>query len=73
MGGQVRTQQALVKKEVEPKLALLSVTGRTDKAQCYTSILDDRLKKLYIILDLSEVSQIFQIFHACGLASVLRK
>lgn len=44
------------KKEVEPKLTLLNVTGKAVKAQSYTSILDDRLKILCIILDLSEVS-----------------
>lgn len=73
MGGQIRTQQALGKIEVEAKLAFLNITGRAVKAQSYTSILDGRLKKIYIILDLSEASLIFQILHACGLASVLKK
>lgn len=50
VGGQVRKQPALGKKEIEPKLALLSVTGRVVKAQSYTSILDDRLKKLTVFL-----------------------
>lgn len=46
MGRQVRTQQALgKKKDVEAKLALLNVTERAVKAQSYSSILDDWLKK----------------------------
>lgn len=48
-----KRQWALGGKEVEPKIALLNVTGRAGKANSYISILNDRLKKQCIILDLA--------------------